>query len=89
MLQLTSDDWYGFDLHRFSLAIAGTYRHYFSQAAHGYVARFLGDETASRLGRVSLNPIRHIDAFGTIIFTGTLARGSVALFVWIRQTSAG
>ena len=38
----------------------------FHEAAHGYVARFLGDDTASRLGRVSLNPVRHIDPFGTI-----------------------
>ncbi|MGA9197656.1 MAG: site-2 protease family protein, partial [Pseudolabrys sp.] len=30
----------------------------FHEAAHGYVARFLGDDTASRLGRVSLNPLR-------------------------------
>ena len=33
----------------------------FHEAAHGFIARFLGDETASRLGRVSLNPLRHID----------------------------
>jgi Zn-dependent protease len=39
----------------------------FHEAAHGYVARFLGDDTASRWGRVSLNPVRHIDPFGTII----------------------
>jgi Zn-dependent protease len=44
----------------------------FHEAAHGYVARFLGDETASRLGRVSLNPVRHIDPFGTIILPGLL-----------------
>jgi Zn-dependent protease len=44
----------------------------FHEAAHGYVARFLGDDTASRLGRVSLNPIRHIDPFGTIILPGLL-----------------
>ena len=44
----------------------------FHEAAHGYVARFLGDETASRLGRVSLNPLRHIDPFGTIILPGLL-----------------
>jgi Zn-dependent protease len=39
----------------------------FHEAAHGYVAKFLGDNTAFRLGRVSLNPLRHIDPFGTII----------------------
>src|SRR4249919_197200 len=44
----------------------------FHEAAHGYVARFFGDETASRLGRVSLNPLRHIDTFGTVILPGLL-----------------
>jgi Zn-dependent protease len=44
----------------------------FHEAAHGYVARFLGDDTASRLGRVSLNPVRHMDPFGTIILPGLL-----------------
>jgi Zn-dependent protease len=44
----------------------------FHEAAHGYVARFLGDETAARLGRVSLNPFRHIDPFGTILLPGLL-----------------
>lgn len=37
------------------------------EAAHGYVANKLGDKTALMLGRVSLNPIKHIDLFGTII----------------------
>ncbi|GLU31513.1 site-2 protease family protein [Trinickia caryophylli] len=36
------------------------------EAAHGYAARFLGDNTAYVLGRVSLNPMRHIDPLGTI-----------------------
>src|SRR6478752_7234264 len=44
----------------------------FHEAAHGYVARFLGDDTASRLGRVSLNPFRHIDPFGTILLPALL-----------------
>jgi Zn-dependent protease len=44
----------------------------FHEAAHAYAARFLGDDTASRLGRVSLNPIRHIDLFGTILLPGLL-----------------
>jgi Zn-dependent protease len=44
----------------------------FHEAAHGYVAHSLGDETASRLGRVSLNPLRHIDPFGTILLPGLL-----------------
>jgi Zn-dependent protease len=44
----------------------------FHEAAHGFVARFLGDETASKLGRVSLNPLRHVDPFGTILLPGLL-----------------
>ena len=48
----------------------------FHEAAHGYVARMLGDETASRLGRVSLNPLRHIDPFGTIILPALLLLAS-------------
>ncbi|HEY0064389.1 MAG TPA: site-2 protease family protein [Telluria sp.] len=37
------------------------------EAAHGYVARYFGDPTAANEGRLSLNPIRHIDPFGTIL----------------------
>jgi Zn-dependent protease len=44
----------------------------FHEAAHAYAARFLGDDTASRLGRVSLNPLRHIDPFGTILLPALL-----------------
>ena len=44
----------------------------FHEAAHGFVARFLGDDTAWKLGRVSLNPIKHIDPVGTILLPGFL-----------------
>lgn len=44
----------------------------FHEAAHGYVARLFGDETAARLGRVSFNPFKHIDPFGTILLPGLL-----------------
>lgn len=37
------------------------------EAAHGYAARHFGDDTAAKLGRLSLNPANHIDPFGTII----------------------
>ena len=37
------------------------------EAAHGYVARYFGDSTAADLGRLSINPMRHIDPFGTIL----------------------
>jgi Zn-dependent protease len=44
----------------------------FHEAAHGFVARLLGDDTAWRLGRVSFNPLKHIDPFGTILLPGLL-----------------
>ena len=44
----------------------------FHEAAHGFVARLLGDETAWRLGRVSFNPLKHIDPVGTILLPGLL-----------------
>ena len=37
------------------------------EAAHGYVARYFGDPTAWQAGRISLNPLRHVDLFGTIL----------------------
>jgi Zn-dependent protease len=37
------------------------------EAAHGYAARYFGDPTAWQLGRISLNPLRHIDLWGTIL----------------------
>src|SRR5882724_10221097 len=44
----------------------------FHEAAHGFVAHLLGDETAWRLGRVSFNPLKHIDPFGTVLLPGML-----------------
>ena len=44
----------------------------FHEAAHGFVAHRLGDDTAFKLGRVSFNPLRHIDPFGTIVLPGVL-----------------
>ncbi len=44
----------------------------FHEAAHGIVAHLLGDDTAWRLGRVSLNPFKHIDPFGTIVLPALL-----------------
>lgn len=44
----------------------------FHEAAHAYAARLLGDDTASRLGRVSLNPLKHIDPFGTVLLPALL-----------------
>jgi len=44
----------------------------FHEAAHGFVAHALGDNTAWQLGRVSFNPLRHIDPFGTLVLPGML-----------------
>jgi Zn-dependent protease len=44
----------------------------FHEAAHGYVAHALGDDTAFERGRVSFNPLRHIDPFGTLILPAML-----------------
>jgi len=42
------------------------------EAAHGYVARLFGDQTAWMLGRVTLNPLKHIDPVGTVLVPGVL-----------------
>ncbi len=44
----------------------------FHEAAHGYVARSFGDDTAERLGRISFNPLRHIDPVGTVLLPAIL-----------------
>ncbi|WP_065753062.1 site-2 protease family protein [Bradyrhizobium paxllaeri] len=44
----------------------------FHEAAHAFVAWRLGDNTAQQLGRVSFNPLKHIDPFGTVILPGLL-----------------
>lgn len=54
------------------------------EAAHGYVARHFGDMTAYQQGRISLNPLRHIDPVGTILLPLlTLAVGGI-LFGWAK-----
>lgn len=47
------------------------------EAAHGYAAWVLGDDTAKKEGRLSLNPLRHVDRFGTLILPGLLILGQV------------
>ncbi|HEX7922942.1 MAG TPA: site-2 protease family protein [Bradyrhizobium sp.] len=47
----------------------------FHEAAHGFVAHRLGDDTAWKLGRVSFNPLKHIDPFGTLILPAVLFFG--------------
>ena len=60
------------------------------EAAHGYVARMFGDQTAWMLGRVTLNPIKHIDPVGTIAVPGALivlsvlTKAPLFLFGWAK-----
>ncbi len=56
------------------------------EAAHGYAARHFGDPTAWKLGRISLNPLRHIDLVGTLIVPGVilLLSGGGMLFGWAK-----
>jgi Zn-dependent protease len=56
----------------------------FHEVAHGWTARALGDPTASQLGRLSLNPIKHVDPFGTIILPGMLALAKGPVFGWAK-----
>jgi Zn-dependent protease len=44
----------------------------FHEAAHGFAAKLFGDSTAYLLGRVTLNPLKHIDPFGTVLLPGML-----------------
>ena len=56
----------------------------FHEVAHGLVARRLGDPTAEERGRLSLNPIRHVDPFGTIILPLILAISHAPIFGWAK-----
>ncbi len=60
------------------------------EAAHGYVARYFGDTTAAALGRITLNPLKHIDPVGTILvplailIASKLLGGGMILFGWAK-----
>jgi Zn-dependent protease len=55
------------------------------EVAHGWTARFFGDHTAQLLGRLSLNPLRHVDPLGTVMIPGTLlAFGFFPPFGWAK-----
>lgn len=54
----------------------------FHEASHGFVANLLGDTTAKNLGRVTFNPLKHIDPFGTVILPALLLLGSGGRFVF-------
>jgi Zn-dependent protease len=55
------------------------------EAAHGYAAKYFGDYTAYQAGRISLNPLDHIDLFGTILVpVGLLILGAGFVFGWAK-----
>jgi len=55
------------------------------EVAHGWTARYFGDHTAQLLGRLSLNPLRHVDPLGTVVIPGTLlAFGFFPPFGWAK-----
>src|SRR6186713_2822519 len=56
----------------------------FHEVAHGWAALVLGDPTAKERKRLSLNPIRHVDPFGTLILPGLLILSGLPAFGWAK-----
>jgi Zn-dependent protease len=81
-----------FDIGEIAMAVvAGILAITLHEAAHGYAALALGDDTARRAGRLTLNPLRHIDRVGTILLPGVLVLSQlltigriVFLFGWAK-----
>jgi Zn-dependent protease len=56
----------------------------FHEAAHGFAAWKLGDDTAKRLGRVTFNPLRHVDPIGTVILPAVMYFTTSFMFGWAK-----
>jgi Zn-dependent protease len=54
------------------------------EVSHGWVARLFGDDTAARAGRLTLNPLKHIDPVGTLLVPALLALGGIGVFGWAK-----
>ena len=54
------------------------------EVSHGWVARYFGDNTADMQGRLTLNPVRHIDPIGTLLVPAVLVATSGFLFGWAK-----
>jgi Zn-dependent protease len=54
------------------------------EVAHGWVAKRLGDKTALMMGRLTLNPLKHIDPLGTILVPGLMMLAGGAIFGWAK-----
>lgn len=59
------------------------------EVAHGWAARALGDRTAEMLGRLSLNPLKHIDPIGTVVVPVLLLALGGFLFGWAKPVPVG
>lgn len=59
------------------------------EVAHGWVANFLGDPTAKMQGRLSLNPLRHIDPIGTLLIPGIMIALGGFIFGWAKPVPIG
>ena len=72
-------------LHKISIwAIPVLFAITLHEVAHGWMARYFGDRTAEMLGRLSLNPMRHIDPIGTVLVPGILLAVGGPLFGWAK-----
>ena len=56
----------------------------FHEVAHGLMARALGDPTAQERGRLSLNPLKHVDPIGTVLVPGALKLMGLPVFGWAK-----
>lgn len=56
----------------------------FHESAHGFVAMKCGDNTARDLGRITLNPLKHLDPIGSLFFPAMLAFSGLPVFGWAR-----
>jgi Zn-dependent protease len=56
----------------------------FHEAAHGFAAWKLGDDTAKSLGRVTFNPLRHVDPVGTVILPAVMYFTTSFMFGWAK-----
>src|SRR5580692_1127591 len=54
------------------------------EVSHGWVARAFGDDTAARAGRLTLNPVKHIDPVGTLLVPALLALGGYGVIGWAK-----
>ncbi len=54
------------------------------EVSHGYVANAFGDDTAKRAGRLTLNPVPHVDPVGTLLVPALLSLGGVGFFGWAK-----